>query len=85
MNATTKFSPALRAELGKLDVVQILSLLGEIVEPSHGGPFDLDEDFLEALESVTDAYRDAYKSLAYVAAGDHIESPQVGFRRAWLA
>ena len=85
MNAPTTFSPALRAELGKLDVAQILSLLGEIVEPSIHTPFDYDEDFQETLSPVTDAYRDAYKSLAYVAAGDHIESPQVGFRRAWTA
>lgn len=71
MTAPATFSPALRAELGKLDVAQILSLLGEIVEPSIYTPFDYDEDFQEGLGPVTSAYQDAYKSLACIVAGEH--------------
>jgi hypothetical protein len=62
------FSPLLKAELAKLDQEQILSLLGEIVEPSIHTPFDVDalsDDFMEALDPVTAAYRAAYARLAW--------------------
>ena len=81
---TAPFTHTLRAELGKLDIEQILSLLGEILEPSIHTPFDYDEDFADALIPVIAAYRDAYDDLACVAAGEHIEPAPVGLRSAWL-
>ena len=88
MTAPTTFSPALRAELGKLDVAQILDLLGEIVEPSIYTPFDYDEDFQETLSPVTDAYRETYSRLVYAASGegrindDYAEQVAADFRSA---
>jgi hypothetical protein len=65
---SARLSPALVAELGKLNRAQLLDLLGEIVEPSIHTPFADDaqsEDFLEELEPVTAAYRAAYARLAW--------------------
>jgi hypothetical protein len=64
------FSRTLIAELGKLDHQQILTLLGEIVEPSIYTPFDTSEDFDEALEPITVAYRAAYAKLNAIAGGE---------------
>lgn len=72
MNAPT-FNPTLRAELARLDLEQMLKLLGEIVEPSIYSPFTAEDDvFTDALEPVREAYCNAYRELAYVAAGDHL-------------
>ena len=60
---TATFSPILCAELAKLDDAAILTLLGEIVEPSIHTPFATSEAFDDALTPVTDAYRDAYDHL----------------------
>ena len=81
---TAPFTPALRAELGKLDETGILDLLGEILEPSIISPFDYSEDFADALIPAIKAYHAAYKDLACVAAGEHIEPAPVGLRSAWL-
>ena len=54
---------ALCAELAKLTDAQVVTLLGEIVEPSIDGPFRVEEDFLEELEPVADAYCKAYARL----------------------
>jgi hypothetical protein len=70
MRFALPFNATLIAELRKLDDEQILTLLGEIVEPSIYTPFDTSEDFDEALEPITDAYRAAYAKLNAIAGGD---------------
>ena len=70
---TAPFSPILRAELAKLDDAQILALLGEIVEPSQGGPICTKDDFHEELTSIRDAYSKAYKGLLCTAYGEHLD------------
>ncbi len=67
------FTPALRTELAKLDDVAILTLLGEIVEPSQGCPFAISEELCGALEPVADVYRDLYVGLLRVAHGDVVD------------
>ena len=58
---------ALCAELAKLTEAQVLTLLGEIVEPSFHTPFRTDEEFDEALAPITEAYRGAYNRLSAIA------------------
>jgi hypothetical protein len=75
----TKLNPALRAELAKLDAEQVFELLGEIVQPSIGTPFTVEDDaFTDALAPIEAAYDAAYKGLAAIVSGEDAD-PEAAF------
>lgn len=67
-------SPALRAELARLTLSERFDLLGELLEPTMGGPFDHahvedEEDAVtDALAPVTAAYCAAYADVRAILA-----------------
>lgn len=52
------------AEARNLNDSQIVTLLGEILEPSYNGPFTIGDDLFDALMPVAKAYRDNFSALS---------------------
>ena len=67
---TDKLPPAAVAELRKLTPEQVVTLLGEILEPSRNSPFDLSDDLMDAMLSTSQQYRFMYESIAAAARGE---------------
>jgi hypothetical protein len=64
-----KPSPGVLTMLSQLYREEVMWVLSEILEPSHGGPFRLGENLGEALCDITTAYQDTYNDINAVLEG----------------
>lgn len=82
---TPTFTPAQRTALASLDDRQIIALLGEILEPSQGGPICLEnEAFDDVLLPIAEAYRDAFRAIQATLDCDVSERDLDADRADWL-
>jgi hypothetical protein len=65
-----KPNPEVLTMLSRLHREEVMWVLSEIIEPSHGGPFRLGEKLDDALCDITTAYQDAYNDINAVLEGD---------------